>query len=103
VEDRFDIWAGPSQTGSVISELKVDDAGRIVLPKSLRDELRLVSGDTLLMESTGEQITLRPLREKALLTRELGVWVYHGEPTTDVSLEDLIEESRNERCRDVLG
>ena len=42
--------------------LTLDKAGRVVLPKPLRDELELAAGDTLELESRGEQITLRPVR-----------------------------------------
>jgi AbrB family looped-hinge helix DNA binding protein len=44
----------------MITRLTLDKAGRIILPKPLRDELRLEAGDTLEVESSGEEITLRP-------------------------------------------
>ncbi len=34
----------------------------MVIPKPLREELHLEPGDSLEMESAGEQITLRPVR-----------------------------------------
>ena len=34
--------------------LTLDKAGRVVLPKALRDELGLAAGDTLELESRGE-------------------------------------------------
>ena len=51
----------------------MDKAGRIVIPKSLREELRLAPGDDLEMESVGEEITLRPVRGTGPLTKEHGV------------------------------
>ena len=44
------------------TKLSLDKAGRVVIPKALRQELRLGPGDTLQLESRGDQITLRPLR-----------------------------------------
>ena len=41
------------------TRLPIDKAGRVVIPKPLREELRLEPGDLLEMESAGEQITLR--------------------------------------------
>jgi AbrB family looped-hinge helix DNA binding protein len=60
------------------TRLVIDRAGRVVIPKPLREELQLEPGDALEMESTGEQIMLRPLRGTGPLTKEHGVWVFHS-------------------------
>ena len=83
------------------AKLTLDRAGRIVIPKPLRDELRLGQGDALQLESTGELITLRPVRPKALLKKEHGVWVYQGEPT-NVSITELIDREREKRLHDLM-
>jgi len=57
------------------AKITLDKAGRVVLPKSLREELRLGPGDALQLESEGERITLCPVRPQALLKKEYGVWV----------------------------
>ena len=76
--------------------LTLDKAGRVVLPKRLRDRLQLASGDTLQLETEGERIILRPVRPN-VLKKELGVWVYQGQPFDD-SIPDLIDRVReNER------
>src|ERR1039458_4520403 len=46
--------------------------------------------------SAGDEITLRPLRPKALLKKEHGVLVYQGEPC-DASITDLIDRNRESR------
>jgi AbrB family looped-hinge helix DNA binding protein len=56
----------------------LDKAGRVVLPKMLRDDLRLEPGDSLELESEGERVTLRPLRSQSPLRKERGVWVFHS-------------------------
>ena len=43
----------------------LDKAGRVVIPKTLRDELHLEGGDTLELESEGDRMTLRPVRAAA--------------------------------------
>jgi AbrB family looped-hinge helix DNA binding protein len=82
------------------TKLTLDKAGRVVLPKPLRDRLQLAPGDTLQLEAEGENITLRPVRKNVMLKKELGVWVYQGEPTDD-SIPDLIERDRENRNRSV--
>jgi AbrB family looped-hinge helix DNA binding protein len=82
------------------SKVALDKAGRIVLPKGLRDKLRLEAGDELLVEGGEENITLRPVRAAATLKKELGVWVYHGESRDD-SIPDLIDSVRQKRLREL--
>jgi AbrB family looped-hinge helix DNA binding protein len=79
--------------------VSLDKAGRVVLPKDLRDRLLLEPGDGLAVESEGDRITLRPVRPQATLKKEQGIWVYQGEPT-DQSIPDLIDRERNKRIRE---
>lgn len=83
------------------AKLTLDAAGRVLIPKALRQELRLGPGDSLQLDNRGEEITLRPVRAKALLKKEKGVWVYQGEPT-NVSIPDLIDRERDKRSREFL-
>ena len=78
----------------------IDKAGRLVLPKRLREQLGLQSGDEVLVEIVGDTITLRPVRPQPTLQKELGVWVYQGERTS-ASIPDLIDEMREERIREL--
>jgi AbrB family looped-hinge helix DNA binding protein len=81
------------------AKLTLDKAGRVVLPKPLRDQMQLGPGDTLQLERDGERIILRPVRPKAALKKEFGIWVYQGD-LADTSISDLIELERDKRSRD---
>jgi AbrB family looped-hinge helix DNA binding protein len=86
------------------TRLVIDKAGRVVIPKPLREELQLEPGDTLEMESTGEQITLRPVRGTGPLTKEHGVWVFHsGQPLPASATDDMLDLLREERDLANLG
>lgn len=37
----------------------LDKAGRVVIPKTVRDALRLAPGDTLALQSDGDRVVLR--------------------------------------------
>jgi AbrB family looped-hinge helix DNA binding protein len=76
----------------------IDKAGRVVVPKPLREELHLEPGDALEMESAGEQITLRPVRGTGPLTKEQGVWVFHtGQPLPASATDEMLQQIREER------
>ena len=85
----------------VTTKIPVDKAGRVVLPKSLREKMRLEPGDELAVESEGDVITLRPVRQQALLKKEYGIWVYQGEPS-DIFIPDLIDVEREKRIRELI-
>ena len=86
------------------TRLIIDKAGRVVIPKPLRAELHLEPGDSLEMESSGEQITLRPVRGAGPLTKEHGVWVFYaGQPLTASATDEMIRQIREERDLANLG
>ncbi len=79
----------------------LDKAGRVVIPKSLRDELHLEAGDALSLESEGERLTLRPVRSASPLRREQGVRVFRGSQTLSAAATDqVLRDLREQRGRD---
>lgn len=83
--------------------ITIDKAGRIVIPKPVRDALRLDAGDALELEAAEDSITLRPVRENPALVREQGVWVYRsGGGPVEAPLPDLINEVREARNQELL-
>jgi len=86
------------------ARLIIDKAGRVVIPKPLREELHLEPGDTLEMENAGEHITLRPVRGTGPLAKEHGVWVFRtGKPLPASATDDLLQRIREERDLANLG
>jgi AbrB family looped-hinge helix DNA binding protein len=76
----------------------IDKAGRVVLPKPLREELDLEPGDSLELESAGDEITLRPVRTAAPLTKENGVWVFRtGQPLAASVTDTVLRQVREDR------
>jgi len=88
----------------MITTVNVDKAGRIVLPKPIRGELRIAPGDELEIESSEDQIVLRPARGNGRMYKEKGMWVFDsGEPLTVETVNETLRAVRDERDRRNLG
>jgi len=82
------------------AKVTLDKAGRVVLPKSLRDVLHLSPGDTLDLTVVGEEMTLRPRRAAAPLEKERGVWVFRtGDRLTGTETSSALRSIREGRVR----
>jgi len=86
------------------TKLTLDNAGRVMIPKALRDELNLEPGDSLDLESQGERIVLRPVRGTMPLRKEDGIWVFRtGQPLPASVTDRVLEDLRDERDRKNIG
>jgi AbrB family looped-hinge helix DNA binding protein len=85
--------------------ITIDKAGRVVIPKKVRDTLRLAAGDTLALEFDGEQVVLKPVQAGATMRKKRGIWVFGGggEKLTQEDVNRVLEEIREERDRRALG
>jgi AbrB family looped-hinge helix DNA binding protein len=97
----FEEWALPFLSPIMNSTVTLDKAGRVVIPKTLRDELNLEPGDSSAVESEGDSVTLRPLRSASPLRKERGVWVFHGGGRIGAAVTDkVLRDIRAQRERD---
>ena len=84
--------------------LTVDKAGRVVLPKPVREELQLAAGDSLELESYEDQIVLRPVRGKAGMRKKMGIWVLDvDKPISADAVDRVLQGIRRERERSFIG
>lgn len=82
----------------------IDDAGRIEIPRAMRDELCLRPGDVIAVELRDGELLLRPAREFAALSQEQGVWVLtSGEPLPASPTELLEEDRKQQETRSIEG
>ena len=85
------------------TKLTLDQAGRVMIPKSFRDQLHLGPGDEMEVHCEGDEIRLRPVGANALLRKELGVWVLEGEAHSGISATEVIDQQRQARFMALLG
>lgn len=87
------------------AKLSMDRAGRLVLPKPVRQQLQLEPGESALeLESFEDHIVLRPVRGNAPLRKKQGIWVFRGGAPLKASVVDeTIRSGRKEREQEVLG
>lgn len=83
--------------------VKIDKAGRIVLPKPLRDRLRLRQGSDLEIEERPEGVLLKPVDQRPSMIKVNGRWVHLGKMPKGFDWDNLIEDMRDERIKDLSG
>lgn len=84
--------------------VEIDKAGRIVIPKKMRDAMGLKPGTRLRIERSGDHLVMEPPVEETRLERRNGLLVMVGggkRTVEDVNRE--IEEQRERRMRFVSG
>ena len=80
--------------------VQMDSAGRVVLPKKVRERFRLRAGDTLALQMKGDAIELRPQKNGTRLERVNGVLVLVSEASLPEG-RDFVAESRDERVDEI--
>ncbi|MGB9204412.1 MAG: AbrB/MazE/SpoVT family DNA-binding domain-containing protein [Terriglobales bacterium] len=83
--------------------LNMDRAGRLVLPKPVREQLQLEPGEPLELESFDDHIVLRPVRGNATAYKRQGILVFRTGPLKASVVDETIRKVRKERERQILG
>ncbi len=78
---------------------RLDKFGRVVLPKNIRDHLDLKPGQELKVESTDEEVILKPVKKELPLHVKNGVLVFSGAATGDIA--EAVKQHREGRLKKV--
>ena len=86
------------------TQVIVDTGGRVLIPKELRNRLRVEPGDLLEISELGGQITLKPMRQSMPLEKQHGFWIYTGQRQSGEtkSIKALIFNDREARINILL-
>jgi AbrB family looped-hinge helix DNA binding protein len=82
-------------------KVTIDRVGRIIVPKPLRDRLRLLEGSTLEIEENASSFLLRPVTQNPVIVARDGLLVYVGEVPRSVRQDKLVEDVREERLDEI--
>jgi len=83
--------------------LKLDKAGRVILPKPVRDRLGLHAGSDLEIQETPDGVVLRLTGRRPSLVKKGSFWVHTGELPPGYDILKAIDEDREERTRKAWG
>ena len=86
--------------------IQIDKAGRVVLPKPLREQFNLLPGDKLRLSVEGNCFRLEPTDAGGELVRRGSVLVFAGgfpETITTAQVNKLIEQDREGRVMAAMG
>lgn len=83
--------------------LKIDKAGRVILPKPLRDRLGLREGSDLDLQETAEGVLLKPAERRPSMVKKQGLWVHTGKLPPGFNAVEAIRDDREERIRKLAG
>lgn len=83
--------------------ITIDRAGRLVIPKSIRDELNLVPGSELEIDTNGDEIRLRLPVPKPRLVEKNGFLVFDAGEKLNIDIADFINKEREKEALRALG
>ena len=83
-------------------ELKIDKAGRIVVPKHLRERLGFKPDKDLEAIEQPEGVLLKRVEQRPPMVKVDGLWVHLGSAEPGANWERILEDVRERRIESVL-
>jgi AbrB family looped-hinge helix DNA binding protein len=83
-------------------EVRIDKAGRIVVPKPLRERLGFRPDTELEAIEQPEGVLLKRIEQRPSMVKVDGLWVHQGSPEPGANWERILEDVREERIESVL-
>ena len=81
--------------------ITIDRAGRVVLPKAVRERFNLVAGTELDLTTDAEGVKLVARASQSALVMRRGVLVHHGPAPVALDIGEFIDKARALRAGDM--
>ena len=88
------LWHVKYHFGMIVT---IDSAGRLVVPKALREQFNLTPGCELEIEAVANGIALRRADVEPALVRKQGILIHHGSERTAVDIGEFVRAERKAR------
>jgi len=82
--------------------LRIDKAGRIVVPKPLRERLGFRPDTELEAIEQPEGVLLKRVHQRPSMVKVDGLWVHQGSAEPGANWERILEDVREERIESLL-
>ncbi|MDA7645609.1 AbrB/MazE/SpoVT family DNA-binding domain-containing protein [bacterium] len=76
--------------------ITIDKAGRVVIPKSIRERLNLIPGSELEIDVKGNEINMAASSTETKLIEKKGVLVFDGRSDADIGIAEFIRRQRSQ-------
>jgi AbrB family looped-hinge helix DNA binding protein len=83
-------------------ELRIDKAGRIVVPKPLRERLGFKPDTELEAIEQPEGVLLKRIEVKPSMIKVDGLWLHQGVAEPGANWDRVVEDAREERTQSTL-
>lgn len=76
----------------------IDAAGRLVVPKFLRERFQFVPGGQIEIEPVADGVLIRPVGSAPSLVDRDGVLVHHGPGHSEIDIAGFVRQQRHQRA-----
>ena len=83
-------------------EIRIDKAGRIVVPKTIRERLGFRPHSGLVAIEQPDGLLLRRIEQRPSMVKVDGLWVHQGNAEPGADWERILEGVREERIESIL-
>jgi AbrB family looped-hinge helix DNA binding protein len=83
-------------------EIRIDKAGRIVVPKPLRDRLGFRPHTELVAIEQADGVLLKRMEQRPSMVKVDGLWVHQGSAEPGANWERIVDDLREERIESIV-
>ena len=84
-------------------KVTIDKAGRIVIPKRVRERYDMHPGVPIELENGAEGIVLKVITKQPSLIKKQGILIHHGSDTVSLDMADVVNRERHRRNAEIAA